>query len=82
MDKADKEIGMPPSRFIWMDLMNSSPVLLMDRWSRFSQTGVVGDPALAPREKGEKVFEAVVAALVDLVLEFKTYDRAAPIDLH
>ena len=33
MDKAQKEIGMPPSRFIWMDLMSASPVLLMDRWS-------------------------------------------------
>ena len=82
MDKAKKEIGMPPSRFIWMDLMKASPVLLMDRWSRFSKTGVVGDPTLATREKGERIFEAVVAALVELVWEFKTYDRASPEDLH
>jgi creatinine amidohydrolase len=82
MDMAKKEIGMPPSRFIWMDLMKSSPVLLMDRWSRFSKTGVVGDPTLATREKGEKIFEAVVAALVELVKEFKIYNRAAPQDLH
>jgi creatinine amidohydrolase len=82
MDKADREIGMPPSRFIWMDLMTSSPVLLMDRWTRFSKTGVVGDPTLATREKGEKVFEAVVSALVDLVREFKTYRRDPPVDLH
>jgi creatinine amidohydrolase len=82
MDKATKEIGMPPSRFIWMDLMTASPVLLMDRWSRFSKSGVVGDPTLATREKGEKVFDAVVAALVDLVREFKTYNRASPQDLH
>jgi creatinine amidohydrolase len=82
MDKADKEIGMPPSRFVWMDLMSASPVLLMDQWSRFSKSGVVGDPTLATREKGKIVFEAVVAALVDLVREFKTYDRAPSQDMH
>ena len=82
MDKASKEIGMPPSRFIWMDLMKASPVLLMDRWSRFSKTGVAGDPTLATREKGEKIFEAVVAALIDLVREFKHYNRASPEDMH
>ena len=82
MDKAQKEIGMPPSRFIWMDLMSASPVLLMDRWSRFSKSGVVGDPTLATREKGETIFEAVVAALVEFVREFKAYDRGAWQDLH
>jgi creatinine amidohydrolase len=82
MDKADKEIGMPPSRFVWMDLMSASPVLLMDQWSRFSKSGVVGDPTLATREKGEIIFAAVVAALVDLVREFKTYDRAPSQDMH
>lgn len=82
MDKAKKEIGIPPTRFIWMDLMMSSPVLLMDRWTRFSKTGVAGDPTLATAEKGKKVFEAVVAALVDFVREFKNYDRGTPQDLH
>jgi len=82
MDKARKEIGMPPSRFIWMDLMSASPVLLMDRWSRFSKSGVVGDPTLATKEKGEKVFAAVVEALVELVREFKTYARGVRQDMH
>jgi creatinine amidohydrolase len=82
MDKAEKEIGMPPSRFIWMDLMSASPVLLMDQWSRFSKSGVVGDPTLATPEKGKIVFEAVVAALVEFVREFKSYDRAPSQDMH
>jgi len=82
MDKARKEIGMPPSRFIWMDLMSASPVLLMDQWSRFSKSGVVGDPTLATPQKGEKVFEAVVEALVELVRDFKTYSRGAGQDMH
>jgi len=82
MDKAKKEIGISPTRFIWMDLLMSSPVLLMDRWTRFSKTGVAGDPTLATAEKGKKVFEAVVTALIDLVREFKNYDRGTPQDLH
>lgn len=82
MDKARKEIGISPTRFIWMDLLMSSPLLLMDRWTRFSKTGVAGDPTLATAEKGKKVFEAVVAALIDLVREFKNYDRGTPQDLH
>lgn len=82
MDKATKEIGMPRSRFIWMDLMSSAPVLLMDRWSRFSKTGIAGDPTLATRAKGEQIFEAVVAAFVELVREFKTRERADAEDRH
>jgi creatinine amidohydrolase len=82
MDKARKEIGMPPSRFVWMDLMSSSPVLLMDQWSRFSKSGVVGDPTLATQQKGEKVFQAVVEALVELVREFKAYARGSRQDMH
>jgi creatinine amidohydrolase/Fe(II)-dependent formamide hydrolase-like protein len=48
----------------------------------FSKTGVAGDPTLASAEKRKKVFEAVVAALIDLVREFKNYDRGNAQDLH
>jgi len=82
MDKAQKEIGLPPSRFIWMDLMKGSPVLYMDHWTRFSRSGVVGDPTVATAEKGRKIFEAVVTALVDLVREFRKRERGERVDLH
>ena len=82
MSNAKKEIGIPPSHFIWTDLMLSSPVLMMDVWSRFSKSGVVGDPTLATREKGRVVFEAVVEGLISLVREFRAYDRGERKDLH
>jgi creatinine amidohydrolase len=82
MDQVRKEMGMPKSRFIWMDIMIGSPVLLMDQWTRFSKTGVSGDPTLATKEKGERVFEAVVEAFVDLVKEFKAYGRGTRQDMH
>ena len=70
MDKARKEIGLPASRFVWLDLMTGSPVVMMDQWSRFSKSGVVGDPTLATKEKGQEIFEAVVQGLVELVKDF------------
>lgn len=82
MDKAKKEIGMPSSEFIWMDLMESSPVLLMDRWSRFSKSATSGDPTLANAEKGKIVFEAVVEAFVRLAREFKLRPRGQAEDFH
>ena len=75
MQHARKDVGMPESEFIWMDLMEGSPVLLMDRWWRFTHTGVSGDPTLASAEKGKVVFEAVVEAFVRLVREFKGRPR-------
>jgi creatinine amidohydrolase len=82
MEKAQKEMKLPSSRFIWMDLMSAAPVLLMDHWSRFSKSGVVGDPTMASKEKGGKIFEATVQALMDLVKEFKTYQRGVRQDMH
>ena len=80
MDKARAEQGMPNSEFIWMDLMEGSPVLLTDVWTRFSKSGVSGDPTLATPEKGAVVFDAVVEALVRLVREFKNRPRGERTD--
>jgi creatinine amidohydrolase len=82
MVKAKREIGLAPSRFVWLDLMKSSPVVMMDIWSRFSKSGVVGDPTLATKEKGKLVFEAVVEGLMAFIREFKTYERGNRKDLH
>jgi len=82
MDKAVKDMNLPPSKFMWLDLMKGSPVLYMDHWTRFSRSGVVGDPTLATVEKGREIFDAVVAALVELVREFRAQRRGERMDLH
>ena len=82
MDKAVTEMGLPPSNFIFLDLMASSPVLFMDIWTRFSKTGVVGDPKLATVEKGRVIFEAVVEAFLRLVREFKNRPDGQRVDHH
>lgn len=82
MDKAARDMAMPESEFAWLDLMESSPLLLMDEWTRFSKSGVSGDPTLATAEKGRIVFEATVAALVRLAREFKNRPRGERTDWH
>jgi creatinine amidohydrolase len=82
MDKARKDIGMPPSDFMWMDLLEGPPIKLMDEWTRFSKSGVYGDPTLATAEKGKIIFEAVVSNFVKLAREFRDRPRGERTDWH
>lgn len=82
MDKAKKEIGQPPSDYIWNDLLSPGPVRMMDWWTRFSKTGVNGDPTLATAEKGRVIFEAVVENFVKFVREFKSRPQGERVDHH
>lgn len=82
MEKASKEIGFAKSKFHWHDLTQASPLKMMNWWSRFSQTGVVGDPTLANADKGERFFEAVVSKLVELIKEFKSWEIKPRVDHH
>ena len=82
MDKAVKDINMPASDFIWMDLLAGSPVRCMDEWTRFSKSGVYGDATISTAEKGEKFFEAAVNHFVKLVREFKNRPRGERTDYH
>ena len=82
MEKAKADMDMPSSEFIWMDLMEGSRVLLMDEWTRFSKSGVSGDPTRATPDKGKIVFEAVVEAFLRLVREFKNRPRGERTDWH
>jgi ribonuclease HI len=81
-DKACREMTLPKSDFIWMDLLDGPPIRLMDHWTRFSKSGVNGDPTLATVEKGKVIFEAVVDNFVRLVREFKARPRGERTDHH
>ncbi len=82
MSKAVKEIAFQKSRYFWWDLTASSGVTFQEWFSRYTQTGIVGDPTLATREKGEVVVKAAVAALVDLVKDFRERQIAPRVDHH
>lgn len=65
------ENNMLPSKFWWQDLEESGRIGMMEWWSTFSHSGVLGDPTLATPEKGEALYKACVEQLAELVREFK-----------
>jgi creatinine amidohydrolase/Fe(II)-dependent formamide hydrolase-like protein len=65
-----------------MDLLEGSQFRLLDEWTRFSKSGIYGDPTIATAAKGKHVFEAVVSAFVRLVKEFKNRPRGERTDYH
>jgi creatinine amidohydrolase len=81
-EKFQKEIGLPPSQFIWLDLTDPSPVQMMEWWSTFSHTGVVGDPTAASKEKGARIYEALIDRMVALVQDMKARPIRDRADLH
>ncbi len=81
MDRAVKEWGLQTSAFFRWD-NGPSPVEFMDWWSRFSRSGVVGDPTVASADTGRRMFEAAAAALVEFIREFKTWELRDRVDHH
>jgi creatinine amidohydrolase len=59
------------SRFIHDDLFGSGPVHFVNRWSRVSESGVEGDPALATADKGQAFAEEAIANLIEFCKEFR-----------
>ncbi|MCP5117198.1 MAG: creatininase family protein, partial [bacterium] len=82
MDKAVKEIGFEKSKFYWHDLAGGPKVRMMDWWTRFSKSGVVGDATLGTAEKGKIWFEASVDALIEFVREYRSFEVKPKEDLH
>ncbi|MBX6773202.1 MAG: creatininase family protein [Chloroflexi bacterium] len=82
MSKAVKETGFRPGRYMWRDLRVSSPLVFNEQWSRFSRTGIQGDPTLASAEKGRVIVEAVVENLVGLIRELREREILPRVDHH
>ncbi|UCD77036.1 MAG: creatininase family protein [Desulfobacterales bacterium] len=82
MSKRVKEIGFPISKFHWRSLIDPPPLSFVDRWSRISETGVVGDATVASKEKGERLFKVIVDRMAELIEEFKYREIKTDIDHH
>ena len=82
MSKRVKEIGFPISKYHWRSLIDPPPLSFVDRWSRISESGVVGDATLASKEKGERLFEVIVDRLAELIEEFKVREIRPDTDRH
>ena len=71
LNLARPENNMLPSEFIWRDVEVGGRVGMMEWWSTFSKTGVLGDPTLATEEKGRRFFTACTEQLAALIRELK-----------
>ena len=63
-------------RFVSSDSTGNYPVRFNDFWGRWTETGVHGDATKGTPEKGRILFEAAVAALVELVDELRAWPIA------
>jgi creatinine amidohydrolase len=71
MEKAVKEMGVPSLNYYNWDHPKPAAYAWMDWWSRFSRTGIAGDPTVATREFGALMFNATVERMLELVREFR-----------
>ena len=70
-DLAAPENNMLPSEFWWQDVQDGGRIGMMEWWSTFSSTGVLGDPTLGSAEKGEVLYRAATEELAKLIREFR-----------
>jgi len=83
MDKAVKEMGQMVTRYYnWGDHPRPSVYAWMDWWSRFSQTGVAGDPTVATAEFGRLLFEETYTRMVQVMQEFRQIPVRPRVDHH
>src|SRR5581483_10367564 len=82
LDKAVKEMGVPELQYYNWDHPNPAAYSWMDWWSRFSKTGIAGDPTAATREFGEMMFNATVERMIELIREFKQIPIKPRQDMH
>jgi creatinine amidohydrolase len=65
MSKAVKEMSFYETRYTFFDLIEVPPVMIRTNWDKNSRSGVIGDPTLATREKGEKLVNAAIEGLAE-----------------
>jgi creatinine amidohydrolase len=86
MDKAVSEYEVPDSRYFWIDMFGGGDRITSARfiqpWSSFTKSGVAGDATVATKEKGERLLEAAVGGLVDLVGEMRERPIRKGVDHH
>jgi creatinine amidohydrolase len=82
MSKAERDLGFQASKYMWRDLRMTSPLVFNEQWSRFSRTGIQGDPTLATAEKGKILVDVVVEQLAGLLRDLKAREFRPRVDHH
>ena len=63
MSKAVDELPNVEGKYIWLEIIDRSPLFMRPRWDILSKSGVCGAPTLATREKGQKLLDTAAERL-------------------
>jgi creatinine amidohydrolase len=69
--KIARDGTVPPSQFLWKDMLKPGTVTVWKSFSEFTKHGGSGDPTTASAEKGERFFAAIVGRLRAVVEEIE-----------
>lgn len=73
-EKVKKSIPQWKSKYVLDDLLGGGQVVPALHVADFSPTGVLGDPTIATKEKGERFLEAIVNEVAAFILDFAGWD--------
>lgn len=73
-DQARDAAWFPKSRFLTGDLAIGAPVSVAWNLAELTEDGTLGDAAKGSAERGEELFDAIVAEIADFLIEFRSWD--------
>jgi len=66
----------------WHDFYDASILNVVEWFSTYTETGIMGDASVASKEKGEQLFEVAVPAIAEVVKRFYERPRRSRVDHH
>jgi creatinine amidohydrolase len=73
MDRARRDGPKHPSPFRKGDMQMGQPYYMVEEFHEISETGTVGHPDLASRQKGEQFYEGILNDLVAFVKDWQSW---------
>lgn len=72
MGKAVDELPRVEGKYVWLEIIDRSPIYIRPRWDILTTSGVCGRPTLATADKGKQIVEAAVDRLASFLLAFRS----------
>ncbi|MHB1006945.1 MAG: creatininase family protein [Chloroflexota bacterium] len=70
MSKAVDEFPKVEGKFVWLEIIETSPIYIRPRWDILSDSGVCGRPTLATAEKGRMLLDTAADRLAAFLESF------------
>lgn len=77
-DRIRDEVWVPHSGYVSGDLTQNAPVTSAWTFAELTRSGVLGNPSLATRERGQKLLQVLVTSVTELLQELHRWDWQDP----